>query len=84
MVKLRVRVGPKGQVVIPKLFRETYRIKEGGYVILEPRDDGLLIRGVEKPDVVVEWISKRRRKVKGVTGRLGELAHMELEGEFKV
>ena len=34
MVSIRVKVGPKGQIVIPKVFREAYGIKEGGEVLL--------------------------------------------------
>ncbi len=29
MVRLRVKVGPKGQAVIPKVLWEAYRIREG-------------------------------------------------------
>ncbi|MBP1912905.1 AbrB/MazE/SpoVT family DNA-binding domain-containing protein [Thermococcus stetteri] len=29
MVSIRLKVGPKGQIVIPKVFREAYGIKEG-------------------------------------------------------
>ncbi len=40
MVSIRLKVGPKGQIVIPKVFREAYGIKEGGEVIVEPTDRG--------------------------------------------
>ncbi len=83
MVRIRVKVGPKGQIVIPKVFREAYRIREGGYVIVEPRDDGLLIRGVEDPEKVIEWIRERRKKVKSLLGRLGDLSTVDLEEEFE-
>ena len=44
MVRLRLKVGPKGQVVIPKLLREKYRIRENDYVLVELREDELAIR----------------------------------------
>ncbi|WFO74742.1 AbrB/MazE/SpoVT family DNA-binding domain-containing protein [Desulfurococcaceae archaeon MEX13E-LK6-19] len=82
MVKLRVKVGPKGQIVIPKVFREAYRIKEGGYAIIEPTENGLIIRGVEDPSQVIKWIRERRRKLQGKEARLGDLAKIDLEEEF--
>lgn len=83
MVKLRVKVGPKGQIIIPKVLREAYKIREGGYAILEPLDEGLVIRGVEDPNKIIEWIRERRMKSKGVEARLGELAKVDLEEEFE-
>ena len=83
MARLRVRVGPKGQIVIPKALRETYRIREGGYVILEAEEDGLKIRGAVPPEEIIQWIRERRSRVKGRRARLGELASVDLEEEFE-
>jgi len=83
MVSFRLKVGPKGQIVIPKVFRETYKIREGGYVFIKPEKDGILIRGVEDPDKLIEWIRERRMRVKGLKGKLGELSNVDLEGEFE-
>ncbi len=83
MVKLRIKVGPKGQIVIPKIFREAYRIREGGYVILEPADDKLILRGVEDPRDVLMWIRERRKRIGGKEARLGDLAKIDLEEEFE-
>jgi len=84
MVRLKVKVGPKGQIVIPKMFREAYRIKENGYAIIEPTDKGLLIKGIEEPDEIVKWIRERRKSVKcSRIARLGDLVGIDLEEEFK-
>jgi len=83
IVKLRIKVGPKGQIVIPKIFREAYRIREGGYVILEPAEDKLILRGVEDPREVLAWIRERRKRVGGGEARLGDLARVDLEEEFE-
>ena len=84
MVRLKVKVGPKGQIVIPKMFREAYRIKEDGYAIIEPTDKGLLIKGIEEPDEIVKWIRERRKSVKcSRIARLGDLVGIDLEEEFK-
>ena len=84
MVRLKVKVGPKGQIVIPKMFREAYRIKENGYAIIEPTDKGLLIKGIEEPDEIVKWIRERRKSVKCTRiARLGNLVGIDLEEEFE-
>ncbi len=83
LVKLRVKVGPKGQIIIPKIFREAYKIKEGGYAILEPADDKLILRGIEDPRDILTWIRERRKKIKGKEARLGDLAKVDLEEEFE-
>jgi len=83
LVKLRVKVGSKGQIVIPKIFREAYRIREGEYVILEPAEGKLILRGVEEPEAIVEWIRERRKKIGGREARLGDLAEVDLEEEFE-
>ena len=83
MVKLKIRVGPKGQIVIPKVLRKAYNIVEGGVVTIEPREDGILIRKIVDPDEVIEWIKSRRKRIKGKMGRLGDLKKVSLEEEFE-
>lgn len=39
-----VKVGPKGQVLIPKVFRDAYGIRPMGSIIIEDEKDGLRIR----------------------------------------
>ena len=61
--------------------RRTFR--EGGYVILEPADDKLILRGVEDPRDVLMWIRERRKRIGGKEARLGDLAKIDLEEEFE-
>lgn len=82
MVKLKIKVGPKGQIVIPKILREAYKIREGGYVIIEPKDNKLVLRGVEDPRDILQWIRERRKRIKGKEARLGDLAKIDFEEEF--
>ena len=42
MDSIRIEVQPKGQIIIPKVFRDAYGIKEGGEVIVIPTEDGLI------------------------------------------
>ena len=44
MVRIKMRVGPKGQVVIPKVFREEYNISPGDEVIFEENSQALLLK----------------------------------------
>jgi AbrB family looped-hinge helix DNA binding protein len=48
-MKSRMRVGEKGQVVIPKAIREETGIKEGTEVLVEANDGGVLIRRAGPP-----------------------------------
>jgi len=60
--KIKLKVGPKGQIVIPEALRKTYNIKEGETLIAEPRDDGILIKKAVDIDDLLRWISERRKK----------------------
>ena len=82
MVRLKIKVGPKGQIIIPKILRKAYNINEGGFVIVEPQEDGILIKGVSDPDEVLAWLKKRRRKISSRIGHIGELRNISLEEEF--
>lgn len=57
MVELKVRLGPKGQIVIPKIFREAYKMYPEQEVIIKEQQDGVLIK---KP---VEDIIEKLRKI---------------------
>ncbi len=84
MVSIRVKVGPKGQIVIPKIFREAYGIEEGGEVVIVPLEDGLIIKRRKTPEEILKALSKyrERRRKAGIVGKLGELARIDLEAEF--
>jgi len=84
MVSVRVKVGPKGQVVIPKVFREAYGIKEGGEIIIIPTEEGLMIRGKKTAEEVMNILKvyREKRRGQGAVGRLGDLADFDLEEEL--
>ena len=42
----RVKVSSRGQVVIPKLLREAYGIKEGQEVLMIPVENGILVKAL--------------------------------------
>ena len=79
---VKVRVGDKGQVVIPKVFRKAYGIREGDEVILIPYEEGLRLRRRDDPDKVCDEILAWKRKVAGRPAKLGDLRSMDLEDEL--
>ena len=84
MVSIKIRVGSKGQVVIPKVFRDAYGIKEGGEVVIIPTEEGLIIKKKKSVEEVIKTLKKyreKRRKIKAV-GKLGDLVEVDLEEEF--
>ncbi len=83
MVRLKVKIGPKGQIIIPKILRKKYGIKENDQVFLEIREDEIAIRGPRSIEETLEWIRERRKIVGGREARLGDLAEVDLEEEFE-
>jgi AbrB family looped-hinge helix DNA binding protein len=86
LVELRIKVGPKGQILIPKVFRDRYGLNEGDVVVIEPEEDGVLIRGRPSPQETEREIERHvsELKTKGIRGpRLGELKKVYLEMEFE-
>jgi len=75
MVKLKVKVGPKGQIVIPKVIREKLGIEPGRYLIIDEKDGKILI---ERPDAdeVVSWLMANRKRV------AKDVYRFSLEDEF--
>jgi len=51
-------------------------------VLIEPRDDELMIKRTEDLTEVLEWIRERRKSIGGKEARLGDLANVDLEEEF--
>ena len=69
MVQLRVRLGPKGQIVIPKIFRNEINVYPGSEVIitLEPKTGVIIKKSTQDPIMLLEKISEeaaKRRKGK--------------------
>lgn len=61
MVELKVRLGAKGQIVIPKILREAYKLYPREEVIIKEVQDGVLIK---KPaDDIIERLREIAEKV---------------------
>ncbi len=85
---LKLRVGRKGYIILPKAIRDAVGIDEGDEVVVEIRD-GIVLKPVRKKLDVDRVRSELRRhveKVRKLKDRLepkpGELASISLEEEF--
>lgn len=62
MVRIKTRVGSKGQVVIPKVFRDEYNISPGDEVIFEENSQALLLK---KPNEdIIKILEESAKKIK--------------------
>jgi len=85
---LKIKVGRKGYIILPKAIREAVGIDEGDEVIVEVRD-GIILRPAKRR-VDVEKLKESLREhvetLKEIPGRVeprpGELAQAYLEEEF--
>lgn len=67
MIELKVRLGPKGQIVIPKIFRETYKMYPEQEVIIKEQEEGVLIKKqieniVEKLRKIAERVNENKKR----------------------
>ena len=61
MVQISATVGKRGTMVLPKDVRDRYGIREGDLLLVEERDDGLLLRPARLvPRDVEEYTPERR------------------------
>ena len=89
MVELKLSVSGKGQILIPKVLRDRYGVKEGGIVLVEPTNEGLLLKRRPTPEEILEALQRHTTKLRnaGIKGpKLGELkttTYLEMEFEEK-
>jgi AbrB family looped-hinge helix DNA binding protein len=55
-----VLVGKRGTVVIPAKMRKRYRLDEGSFMLMEEREDGILMRPAVTTPVDVEIYTPQR------------------------
>jgi len=54
MVRVKIKVGSRGQLVIPKVIRESLGLSENKHVVLEVRDKTLEIKTLDE-GIVKKW-----------------------------
>ena len=86
MVALRLKLGKKGYLIIPKILRERYGFKEEGWVLVELREDGILLKPAADIDNLKTFFRSHVEELKRLntkSPRLGELKGAYLEEEFE-
>ena len=86
---LKLKVGRKGYIILPKAVREAVGIDEGDEVIVEIRD-GIVLKPAKRSvdvDKLRESLRKHVENLREIRGRRepkpGELAQVYLEEEFE-
>ena len=86
---LKLRVGRKGYIILPKAVRDVFGIDEGDEVVVEIRD-GIVLKPAKRSVDVEELRKSLRKHVEKLMGlpsrkepRPGELAKIHLEEEFE-
>ncbi len=65
MVGMKRKIGPKGQVVVPKWIREKLGLMEGATLTFELSGDTILVRPEPSPEEMVErFLSVKGRKLR--------------------
>ena len=59
-----VKVGPKGQIVIPKIFREATGITPAMKVAIEEKENGLLVKKQSNIYEIFEQIAMKGKSIK--------------------
>ncbi len=63
-MQIKRTIGPKGQLIIPKVVREYLGIKPGSDIILEVYENEIIIRPAIDPKKFIEDFTKHSKKLK--------------------
>ena len=61
MVRIKVKLGSKGQVVIPKIIRDSVGLAENEPAIMEVRDGVVEIKPIKDTDIIKKWEERARK-----------------------
>ena len=61
-MKFKVPVGSRGQVVIPKVVRESLGIKTDGEIFMEVKGNSVEIKTIVTEDIVSEWEQTAKKR----------------------
>ncbi len=66
MIEITMKIGPKGQVVIPKPFRTAFKMTPGSDVVFSIEGDKLVLHkpSVSTSDYFREMAQRRKKKLK--------------------
>jgi AbrB family looped-hinge helix DNA binding protein len=82
-IEEEMKVGPKGQVVIPSVFRSVLKISPGSKVVVRLEDDRVVVEKKKIPDVALEFekMAKRGRSTRRIDPHAYE---KELQERLKI
>ena len=82
MVSISTRLGPKGQIVIPKAFRDEYGFIAGEEVVIQDSPDGVLLA---KKRIDLSNLAKRiaTSSSKQITGIVAHSIYDQYEERWK-
>ena len=84
MVSIKARVGPKGQIVIPKVLRDEYNISPGDDVIMREDHQAIVIEKPRDPVDALHELAKRLKIRKRVDVHAIEEEYEERWGKKKL
>jgi AbrB family looped-hinge helix DNA binding protein len=83
---LKVEVGKKGYIIIPKDIRDLLGIKEGDKLILNVYDGKIILEPERKVDIneILKRLEEHHAKISSYakSAKLGDLLYSSLEEEF--
>ncbi|MEM2352334.1 MAG: AbrB/MazE/SpoVT family DNA-binding domain-containing protein [Thermoproteota archaeon] len=62
-MRIKRKIGPKGQIVIPKVIREALGIQPGDEILMEVREREILMKPELDPEKFVEDFCSTERKL---------------------
>lgn len=62
MIRLKSKIGERGQVVIPKPIREMFNLNSGGTVSFKVKDEKIIIEAKEGDEILEEFLSEIEKK----------------------
>ncbi len=60
-MRIKVKLSAKGQVLIPKIVRESVGLRENRTAMLEVKDNSVVIRPLEEGDLVTKAKERARK-----------------------
>jgi len=78
-----VLIGKRGTIVIPARLRKRYRLDEGSPMLIEEREDGILMRPAVTTPVEVEIYTPERLAEFFLNNVLTKAGYMEARGDVE-
>ncbi|MBO3755454.1 MAG: AbrB/MazE/SpoVT family DNA-binding domain-containing protein [Candidatus Brockarchaeota archaeon] len=71
MVRLKLRVGPKGQILLPKIVRDKLGIKPRSTVTVDLQEDQVILQRGLNVEELLNWLEKTRKPIAELVSKIG-------------